>query len=69
MSTGFIALSNHGIDTTLFQPARFFYRRRRRDNLATRRLDLRDPRRRPYMRNGGYVTSRPASAAPIAGRC
>ena len=24
MSTGFIALSNHGIDTTLFQPARFF---------------------------------------------
>jgi hypothetical protein len=39
MSTGFIALSNHGIDTTLFQPARFFYRRRRRDDLAARRLD------------------------------
>jgi hypothetical protein len=32
-------------------------------------MHLRDPRRRPYMRNGGYVTSRPANAAPIAGRC
>src|SRR5258706_15937374 len=39
MSNGFIALSNAGIDTPLFQPARFLYRRRRRDNLATRRLD------------------------------
>ena len=45
MSTGFIALSNHGIDTTLFQPARFFHRRRRRDDLAARRLDPRQQRR------------------------